>query len=102
MQTTNTGGPNGRLDSGDTIVFTFSEPIDPSRSSTDGTAPLANVVVRLSDTQLLENDEILFYDATNSTQLPLAKVDLGRTDYVAALFGEGNGRLRRHAGIPAR
>ena len=92
MQATNTSGQNeSRLDEGDTIVFTFSEPIDPTSiiAGWDGTGS-QNVVIRLSDTDLLENDEILFYDATNSTQLPLAKVDLGRTDYVAALFGEGN------------
>ena len=92
VQATNTSGQNdSRLDQGDTIVFTFSEPIDPTSivAGWDGTGS-TNVVIRLSDTQLLEDDEILVYDATNSAQLPLGVVDLGRTDYVVALFGEGN------------
>ena len=68
MQATNTSGQNdSRLDEGDTIVFTFSEPIDPTSivAGWDGTGS-TNVIIRLSDTQLLEDDEILVYDATNS------------------------------------
>ena len=92
VQATNTSGQNeSRLDTGDTIVFTFSEPIDPTSiiAGWNGTGS-QNVVIRLSDTQLLEDDEILVYDATNSFGLPLGVVDLDRTDYVVALFGEGN------------
>ena len=92
VQATNTSGQNeSRLDQGDTIVFTFSEPIDPTSivAGWDGTGSTP-VVIRLSDTQLLEDDEILVYDATNSFGLPLGVVDLDRTDYVVALFGEGN------------
>ena len=92
VQATNTSGQTPRrLDQGDTIVFTFSEPIDPNSivAGWDGTGSTP-VVIRLSDTQLLEDDEILVYNAANSAQLPLGVVDLDRTDYVGALFGEGN------------
>ena len=103
VQAPNTSGQNdSRLDQGDTIVFTFSEPIDPTSivAGWDGTGS-TNVVIRLSDTQLLEDDEILVYNATNSAQLPLGVVDLDRTDYVVALFGEGNVTYGAPGGTPS-
>ena len=55
VQATNTsGGPVSELDQGDTITFTFSEPIDPNSivAGWDGTGS-QNVVIRVFDTSIL-------------------------------------------------
>ena len=94
---------DSRLDQGDTIIFTFSEPIDPTSivAGWDGTGS-THVIIRLSDTELLDDDEILVYNAANSSQLPLGVVDLDRTDYVVALFGEGTVTYGAPGGLPRR
>jgi hypothetical protein len=92
VQTTNVaGGTVGRAEKGDTVIFTFSEPIDPQSVLAGWTGAATNVVVRLADNGLLGlatgNDELLVYNAANNTQLPLGAVNLGRGDYVAGLLG---------------
>ena len=85
----------GLISKGDQIVFTFSEPIDPSSilAGWDGTAP-ANVVVRAYDATVLgfptENgyDSLVVYDAANQELLPFGRIDLGRADYVTGGNGE--------------
>jgi hypothetical protein len=91
IQTTN-AGTNGLAEQNDTISFTASEPIEPESilSGWNGTTA-ANVVVRIYDNGLLGlstgDDELVVYDAANSTELPLGKVDLGRGDFVAGVLG---------------
>jgi len=92
VQTTNVaGGTVGRAEKGDTVVFTFSEPIDPQSVLAGWNGTATSVVVRLVDNGLLGlstgNDELLVYNAANNTQLPLGAVNLGRGDYVAGLLG---------------
>ncbi len=90
--TTNvSGGTNGLAEQGDTVVFTFSEPIDPQSILTGWNGTSTPVVVRLVDNGLLGlpsgNDELFVYNSTNATQLPLGAVNMGRGDYVAGLLG---------------
>jgi hypothetical protein len=79
IQTTNkTGNVAGRPDVGDTVIFTFSEPVDPLAEVTSTSA-----VVRIDNNAAASgNDRLTVYDAANSTILPLGSVDLGRNDYV--------------------
>jgi hypothetical protein len=78
------------MSEGDTIVFTFSEPIDPHSIITDwdGTGS-RNVVVRAYDNGLLGlplgDDELVVYNAANNAAL--GTVDLGRGDYVSGVLG---------------
>ncbi|HEY2056646.1 MAG TPA: hypothetical protein VGH14_22145 [Solirubrobacterales bacterium] len=85
VQTTNkSGGTVGRPELGDSITFTFSEPIDPSSILAGWTGAATNVVVRINNGSGGQNDVLLVYNATNATQLPLGSVNLGRTEYVTA------------------
>ena len=94
VQAPNTSGPVSELDQGDTITFTFSEPIDPNSivAGWNGTGS-TNVVIRVLDTSILGfptgPDRLEVYNATNSAPLPLGSVDLGRNDYVFAPLGIG-------------
>ena len=94
VQAPNTSGPVSELDAGDTIIFTFSEPIDPNSivAGWNGTGS-TNVVIRVLDTSILGiptgPDRLEVYNAANSAPLPLGSIDLGRNDYVFAPFGIG-------------
>jgi hypothetical protein len=92
IQTTNkSGGTNGLAEQGDTIIYTFSEPIDPQSVLAGWTGASTPVVVRLVDNGLLGlatgNDEVVIYNSTNATQIPLGAINMGRSDYVAGLLG---------------
>jgi hypothetical protein len=92
IQTTNaSAGTAGRPEQGDSVIFTFSEPIDPQSVLAGWNGTATNVTVRMADNGLLGlplgNDELVVYDATNATQLPLGSVNLGRNDYVTSLLG---------------
>lgn len=82
VQTANvTAGTDGLAEPGDSITFTFSEPIDPGSivSGWTGSAPV-NAVLRLGDGGK-SDDTLTVYNAANTTELPLGSVDLGRNDY---------------------
>jgi hypothetical protein len=82
VQTTNkSGNVAGRPDIGDTVVLTFSEPIDANSILANWTGAATGVVVRIANGS---NDTLTVYNAANTTQLPLGSVNLGRTDYVSA------------------
>jgi hypothetical protein len=95
VQTTN-AGTNGFAEQGDSIVFSFSEPVEPESILAGWTGTATPVVVRLIDNGLLglplANDAVQIYNAANSTVLPLGTVDLGRGDYAAGLLG-GNAKF---------
>ncbi|MGC1167155.1 MAG: hypothetical protein WA862_13725 [Solirubrobacterales bacterium] len=76
-----TGGTVGRAEVGDSITYTFSEPIDPQSILVNWTGAATSVVVRVTNAT---GDPLTVYNATNSTQLPLGSVNLGRNEYVAA------------------
>lgn len=82
IQTTNkAGGTAGKPELGDTVTFTFSEPIDPHSILANWTGEATSVVVRLTNAT---GDPLTVYNAANTTQLPLGSVNLGRNDYVTA------------------
>jgi hypothetical protein len=86
-QTTN-AGTNGLAEAGDSLVLTFSEPVEPGSILSGWTGAPTSVVVRINDLGLsLGNDSVQIYSAGNSTLLPLGTIDLGRSDYVAGLLG---------------
>jgi hypothetical protein len=88
--TTNvSGGTNGLAEQGDTVTFTFSEPIDPQSILAGWNGTSTPVVVRMIDGGLLNTglDELYVYNSTNATQLPLGAVSMGRNDYVTGLLG---------------
>jgi len=93
VQASNTsGGTVGHAEQGDTITYTFSEPINPNSliPGWDGTGS-RDVVVRINDGDLLLGigaaDTLQVYDAANTALLPLGTVSLGRTDYAISLLG---------------
>lgn len=86
VQAANGAATVGRPEQGDTVSFTYSEPIDPSSILAGWGGAETNVVVRIVNGGLLGlgNDELVVYDAANTTQLPLGVLDLGRADYVGS------------------
>lgn len=74
VQPNNGSGTSGRPDQGDSIVYTFSEVIDPHSVSSGWTGASRNVVVRITDNG--NNDLVTIWDATNTVQLPLGTTDL--------------------------
>lgn len=94
VQTANGGGGNvvGKAERGDQLIITTSERIDPFSILSGWTGESTKVVVRLIQGTLgIVNDTVRIYDETNTTQLPLGTIDLGRLDYVttsSVTFGE--------------
>jgi hypothetical protein len=86
IQTTNkAGGTAGLPELGDKVVFTFSEPPEPSSILAGWSGSSTSVVARIDDnTAASGNDLLTVFNPTNKTQLALGSVDLGRTDYVGA------------------
>ncbi|MGN6201786.1 MAG: hypothetical protein ACTHNY_05220, partial [Solirubrobacterales bacterium] len=84
VTTTNGGSTNGLAQAGDTISFTYSKAIDPNSILAGWSGTSTGVVLRLNNGTGSGNDTVTIYNATNSTQLPLGSVNLGRTDYTAA------------------
>jgi hypothetical protein len=88
IQTANNGSTVGKAEAGDTITYTFSEPMDPDSVLSGWTGASTNVVVRMTNGLiLLGNDGVTVYNSSDSSQLPLGTIDLGRGDYVGGLLG---------------
>ncbi|MEY2399280.1 MAG: large repetitive protein, partial [Actinomycetota bacterium] len=90
VQTTNVaGGTNGKAELGDTITFTYSEPIDPTSIVSTWTTGTSNVVVHLIDggclVGLCHPDTVEIWDAANSGPLPLGSVNLNTGGYNGAI-----------------
>jgi hypothetical protein len=83
VQTANGSASVGRAELGDTITYTFSEPIDPQSILAGWTGAATNVVVRINEGGTGITDKLLVYDSANSTQLKVGTVNLGDTNYVA-------------------
>jgi hypothetical protein len=95
IQTTNSG-VSGKAEANDTIVFTYSEPIDPESILAGWTGASTNVVVHLDDggctIVLCNNDTFDIWNAANNARLPLtssAGVDLGYAYYNGDAIGLG-------------
>jgi hypothetical protein len=84
IQTTNVaGGTNGLPETGDTMTFSFSEPIDPSSVLSGWNGSATTVTFRLNSGGG-SNDNATVFDAANTTQLPFGSVNLGRKDYAGS------------------
>jgi hypothetical protein len=90
IQTANvSGGTAGKPEQGDSVAFTFSEPIDPDTvlSGWDGSAQ--SVIVTILDGGASGDDKLEVLNASTLNPLPLGTVDLGRKDYVTATTSFG-------------
>lgn len=83
IQTANaSGGVVGRAETGDTITYTFSEPIEAQSILSGWSGGPTTVTVRLINNA--GGDRVQIWNAGNTAQLPLGLVVLGRTDYTNA------------------
>jgi hypothetical protein len=80
VQPTNGGTTTRRIDAGDGLVLTLTEPIEPATVLSGWTGSSTNVVVRLVN-GVSGNDSLQIWNASNTAQLPLGTVDLGQTGY---------------------
>ncbi len=84
VQATNGGTTVGLAESGDKVTFSFSKAIDPNSVSAGWSGAATSVVVRLNNGSGSGNDTVTIFNSTNTTQLPLGSINLGRTDYTSA------------------
>lgn len=95
VQTQNGGATACRPESGDTVTFTYSEPIDPQSILAGWDGSPTTVTVRIVNT-LFVNDRLTVWNAANTAQLPVANpLSLGRTDYVGANRNFNNSTMQR-------
>jgi len=73
IQTTNGGATVGRIEAGDTIVYTFSEIIDPESILPGWTGAATDVVVRFTDSA--SADTAAVWNAANTSQLALGSIN---------------------------
>jgi hypothetical protein len=86
VQTDDNAGTVGQAQAGDTIAFTFSEPIDPASVLAGWDGSSTGVTVRMTNV-LLGADTLQVHAAGNGAQLPLGVVGLGGAGYVGGLLG---------------
>lgn len=91
VQTANGAATAGRPEAGDSIMFTFSEPIDPASILAGWNGSSTSIVVRIADGGLLGMDLLMARNSANTATLPLGSVNLGGMGYVSATrdFGAG-------------
>jgi hypothetical protein len=75
------GGVVGKAETGDSISFIYSEPIDPESIIAGWNATGTAVTLRLLDANGGGGDRVQIWDAANTTQLALGVVRLGSTGY---------------------
>lgn len=75
IQIANGGFTVGRPDAGDTITYTFSEPINPASILAGWDGSSTNVTVRLNNSGT--NDQLFVYNQANSAVTALGRVDTG-------------------------
>ncbi len=93
LQATNSGGGTaGKAEQGDSLVLTFSEPIEPGSVASGWNGGPTNVVVRVTTGIALlggllgQNEGLQIFDAANTTQLPLGEVSLKQAYVAKTLF----------------
>lgn len=82
IQTANGGATAGKPEIGDSVTYTFSEPIDPQSVLAGWTGASTNVVARII--QNSGGDRLTIRNAANAAVLPLGPVNLIGTGYVTA------------------
>ena len=88
ITTTNAGGTAGagKADVGDTITYTWNEPIDPWSiiSGWDGTGQQSVEVQIVNKNNGQGGDQVSIWNANGTVQLPLGLVKLAQTGYVSS------------------
>jgi hypothetical protein len=84
IQTANTSGQTqGKPEQGDTVIYTFSEQIEPCSVLAGWTGASTNVVVRIADGNVLNGDRLTVWDSSNTSELPLGSVNLSGSSYAS-------------------
>jgi hypothetical protein len=82
VQATNTsGGTVGRADPGDTITYTFSEPVEPSSILAGWNGSAQAVTLQLINGGGAVSDNVQIWNQANTAQLALGQVDLIEKGY---------------------
>ena len=85
IQTTNGGAIAGRPELNDTVIYSFSETVDPESILAGWSGATTDVVVRIDNNVASgSNDRLTVYNSVNSTLLPFSSVNLSRNNYVSA------------------
>jgi hypothetical protein len=85
VQTANkVGGVAGKAESGDSITFTFSEPIEPDSVLAGWLGSATGVTVHLINQNGSGGDQVQVWSSADTAQLPLGTVRLARNDYTTA------------------
>lgn len=79
VQTVNGGATPGRAETGDQLVLTYSEPMEPNRIIAGWTGGSTAVTIRL--VQNAGGDRVQVRNGANTAALPLGTVLLNRTDF---------------------
>ena len=89
VQTANGAATAGTAEPGDTVTYTFSEPVDPASVLSGWTGTSTSVVVRVINggTLPVTADTVQIWNAANNAQLPLGTVTLPSGTYVGGLAG---------------
>jgi hypothetical protein len=74
----------GKAESGDSITFTFSEPIEPDSVLAGWLGSATGVTVHLLNQSGSGGDQVQVWNSANTVQLPLGTVRLGKNDYTTA------------------
>jgi len=82
LQTVNGGATPGRMETGDELVLTYSEPMDPDRILAGWTGEPTTVTVQLRNNG--GGDRITIRPGTGGGTLPLGTVFLNRTDFTTS------------------
>ena len=80
VQAANAGANAGRPEAGDTITYTFSEPVEPISIDNTWTDPSASKTATVS----INNNAVGGNDSVTVGGVNLGTINLGRTDYVTA------------------
>src|SRR5207344_286636 len=75
VQSTNGGGTAGRIQVNDSMTYTFTEAIDPQSVLSGWTGAATTVTLRFTNSGAA--DRVLVYDATNTTLLPIDRLNFG-------------------------
>jgi hypothetical protein len=89
VQTANGGASAGTAEPGDTVTYTFGEPIDPNSVLSGWNGASTSVVVRLINGGVLPvtADTVQIWNAANNAQLPLGLITLPSGTYLGGLSG---------------
>ncbi len=99
IQTANGGATPGKAETGDQVIFTYSETMDPGTIIAGWTGGALTVTVRLINGPGASTDTVEVWDAANATALNLGTVRLNRNDYVAASVNFTNSTIAQAGSV---